>query len=170
MVKSESSWVYSKTKLYNVTNVEKQYKQPVNTKRPKHKGCMNNMYQGVSVALDHGAKSSHIGNFPHILPNQNNIRSVKNGNERVSFVNTRDKTANTWSRAGESHSTSSPVQAKAKGKTCCDDSNDFVSKNKFAILADLDNDVNTIQKHVCGTTAGENVGNTKVSTKYTPCE
>ena len=164
MVKSESSWVYSKTRLHNVTNVKKQYTPPVNTKRAKHKGCINNMYQGVNVALDHGTKTSHIGNFPHILPHQNNIRSVKKG--RVSLVNTWDKTGNTWSRAGKSHSTSSPVQAKAKGKTCCDDSNDFVSKNKYAVLADLDTDVNTIQKHVCGTTAGENVGNTKVSTEY----
>ena len=165
IVKSESSWVYSKTKLHKVTNVEKQYKSPINTKRVKHKGCINKVYQGVNVALDHEAKTNHIGNFPHILPNQNNIGSVKIGSQRVSNVNTDEETGNTWSRAGKLHPTSSPVQADLKGRICYNDSNDFVSKNKFAVLADLDTDVNTMEKSVCDTTAGGNVGNTKVSTE-----
>ena len=166
MVKSKNSCVYSKTMLHNVTNVEKQYKPLVDTKREKNNGCINNMYQGVNVALDHGAKTCHIGNFPHILPNQNNIRIVKKGIQRVSFVNNQDKTGTTWSKAGKSHSTSSPVQAKAKGKIHYDDSNDFVSKNKFGVLADLDTDVNTSQNKDNCMIAGENVGNTKVSTEY----
>ena len=41
--------------------------------------------------------------------------------------------------------------------------NDFVSKNKFAVLVELDVDANMIQNHVCDTTAGENVAHTKVS-------
>ena len=57
------------------------------SKRVKHKGCINKVYQGVNVALDHEAKTNHIGNFPHILPNQNNIGSVKIGSQRVSNVN-----------------------------------------------------------------------------------
>ena len=73
IVKGESSGVYSKTMLHKVTNVEKQYKSPINTKLAKHKGCVKKMYQGVNVALDHEAKTNHIGKFPHILPNQNNL-------------------------------------------------------------------------------------------------
>ena len=163
IVKGESSGVYSKTMLHKVTNVEKQYKSPINTKRAKHKGCIKKVYQGVNVALDHEAKTNHIGNFPHILPNQNNVGSVKIGSQRASPLNTGEKTGNTWSRPTEFHSTSSPTQAESEGKICHNDLNDFVSKNKFAVLAELDTDANTIQNHVCDTTAGENVGNTKVS-------
>ena len=166
MVKSKNSCVYSKTMLHNVTNVERQYKPLVDTKRGKNNQCINNMYQGVNVALDHGAKTCHIGEFPHILPNQNNVRIVKKGIQRVSFENSREKAGTTWSKAGKSHSTSSPVQVKAKGNISCDDSNDFVSKNKFSVLADLDTDVNTSQKQDNCITAGENVDNTKVSTKH----
>ena len=79
--------------LHTVTNVEKQYKSPINTKRAKHKGCVKKVYQGVNVALDHEAKTSHIGKFPHILPNQNNVRSVKIGSQRASHVNTGKKLA-----------------------------------------------------------------------------
>ena len=149
--------------LHKVTNVEKQYKSPVNTKHAKHKGCVKKVYQGVNVALDHEAKTNHIGNCPHILPNQNIVRTVKIGSQRASYVNTGKKTGNTWSRATECHSTSSPTQAESEGKISHNHFNDFVSKNKFAVLAELDVDANMIQNHVCDTTAGENVANPKVS-------
>ena len=149
--------------LHRVTNVEKQYKSPINTKRAKHKGCVKKVYQGVNVALDHEAKTSHIGKFPHILPNQNNVRNVKIGSQRASHVNTGKKTGNTWSRATKCHSTSSRTQAESEGKISNNDLNDFLSKNKFAVLAELDVDANMIQNHVCDTTAGENVAHTKVS-------
>ena len=161
IVKSKSSGVYSKTKLHNVTNVEKQYRPLVDTKRAK-----NNMYQGVNVALDHVAKTRNIGKFPHTLHKQNNVRFAKNFNQMVSVVNTREKTGKTWSRADRIHSASSHDQIKVKGKTYSDDSNDFVSKNKFDVLVNLDNDVNVTQTDTdCReVTAGGHGHTNKVST------
>ena len=163
MVKSKSSCGYSKPTLHNITNVDKQYKPLVDTKRAK-----NNMYQGVNVALDHVAKTSNIAKVPHTLHKQNSVRSDKNFNNRASVVNTRDKIGKTWSRADTVYSTSSHGQIKVKGKTDSDDANDFVSENKFDILANLVSEVNVNQNNTdCReVTAGGHGHTNKVSTEY----
>ena len=163
MVKSKSSCGYSKPTLHNITNVEKQYKPLVDTKRAK-----NNMYQGVNVALDHVAKTSNIAKVPHTLHKQNSVRSDKKFNNRASVVNTRDKIGKTWSRADTVYSTSSHGQIKVKGKTDSDDANDFVSKNKFDVLANLVSEVNVNQNDTDyrEVTAGGHGHTNKVSTEY----